>query len=176
MYSFISFFAFSLVIFLGALFFFCNHGMSFNWSGQGGSDWPLQEGFLHEPRACAISQKGVADHPVAWRIQHLLCSTITFMSFPCVGRVCVCAHVCASGRLPSCQSSRTSLLLLRLSGGCAYRLLRRSVGLTREGFPTLPWHPCAVTPLLRGGWQEGRMQSVIGAYRSLPGPEESERE
>lgn len=94
-----------------------------------------------------------------------------------VSDVCVCVHVCASGRLPSCQSSRTSrLLLLRLSGGCAYRLLRPSVGLTREGFPTLPWHPCAVTPLLRGGWQEGRMQSVIGAYRSLPGPEESERE
>lgn len=127
--------------------------------------------FLHEPRARAISQKGVADHPLAWRIQLVLCSTITFISLPRVGRV----RTCASGRLPSCQSSCTNHLLLFLQL-CAYRLLRFSVRLTCKGFPTLPWHPCAVTPLLRGGWQEGRMQSVIGASRSLAGPEESERE
>lgn len=35
----------------------------------------------------------------------------------------------------------------------------------------LPWCPCAVTTLLHGSWQEGRMLSVIRAYPSLLGPE-----
>lgn len=37
----------------------------------------------------------------------------------------------------------------------ADRLPQRSVLLTPEALPTLPWYPCAVTPLLHGGWQEG---------------------
>lgn len=142
-----------MVVYSFIIFFFL--GVFSNWSGQCGSDWPLDELFLHEARACAISQKGVADHPLAWRIQHVLFSTFTFMSFPCVcvSDVCVRACACVSALLPVLphQSSSSSLAF----GGSAYRLLWSSVPLTPEGFPTLPWHPCAVTLLLHGGWQEG---------------------
>lgn len=52
---------------------------------------------------------------------------------------------------------RQSSLVWLSEDSPADRLLGRSVLLTPEAFPTLPWYPCAVTPLLHGGWQEGRM-------------------
>lgn len=82
------------------------------WNGRCGSDWPLDEIFLREPRACAISQKD-ADHPLARRIQHVLFSRTTFMSFPCV-RVWVSPCACVSLRASALVPDLAHLLLLLL--------------------------------------------------------------
>lgn len=144
--------------------------------------------FLYQPRACTSPQKGVTEHPLAWGIEHVLFWWSAFMSLwlvcvclACVN-MCLCvwihAHMCLNGHecvfssvsLPSplCSSMGPKQSSCALPGDSpADRLLQHSV----LWHPQLPWCPSAVTTLLHGGWQEGRMLSVIRAYPSLPGPQ-----
>lgn len=114
---------------------------------------PLDEIFLHEARPCTISQKGVAGRPLAWRLQHVLFSAFTFMSFACACRTCephaslrARVHLGDAALLPVLH--RQSSSLARLSEDWPALM-------TPEASPTLPWYPRAVTPLLLGGWQQG---------------------
>lgn len=139
-------------------FFCCNYARARCVStGAGGvvGIVPLEELFLHEARPCTISQKGVAHRPLAWRLQHVLFSGFTFMSFACACRTCVsltrvCVHLRDAALLPVLPRQSW------LSGDWpADRLPQRCAPMTPAALPALPWYPGAVTPLLHGGWQEG---------------------
>lgn len=115
MYSFISFFAFSLVIFLGALFFFfATMACLSTGVGRVVLIGPCRR-VSSMSRELAPSLRRVSLITLWHGGSSMFYAPQLLSCLSRVSDVCVCAHVCASGRLPSCQSSRTSLLLLRLS-------------------------------------------------------------